>query len=291
MPRRVLLSITVGTLLLTSACGGGGGQLAQHQQGTITTTTTTASIEPIDTAQLDGPDSVKETARTLRRVESRLRAADRDEDQVDALGREQQLAYRTLSVHPKWAAKVVAAIPQRLRAAVQANIDAGAALGLVTGTAPPGFPDWEIRTPQPQASLRAYYDEAEQAYGVPWAYLAAIHFVETRMGRIHGLSSAGAQGPMQFIPSTWAEYGEGDINDDHDAILAAARYLDANDFASDVDHALFRYNNHESYVAAIKAYASVMLADAAAYDGYYHWQVFYATVDGAFVLPEGWKAS
>jgi membrane-bound lytic murein transglycosylase MltF len=138
--------------------------------------------------------------------------------------------------------------------------------------------------------LRSYYDEAEATFGIPWQYLAAIHFVETRMGRIHGLSTAGAQGPMQFIPDTWAAYGEGDINSNHDAIQAAGRYLEANNAATDIDGALFRYNNDERYVAAIKAYASVMMADPGAYDGYYHWQVFYASADGTFLLPEGWSA-
>jgi hypothetical protein len=177
--------------------------------------------------------------------------------------------------------------------AVQANVDAGAALNLLTDDAPPptGFPDWTILTPEPAATLRGYYTEGEQTYGIPWQYLAAIHFSETRMGRIHGNSTAGAQGPMQFIPDTWAAYGGGgDINSNHDAIVAAARYLEANNAATDIDSALFRYNNDERYVAAIKAYASVMMADPAAYDGYYQWQVFYASADGTVLLPEGWSA-
>jgi hypothetical protein len=57
---------------------------------------------------------------------------------------------------------------------------------------------------------------------VPWEFLAAIHLVETRMGRIRGTSSAGSQGPMQFLPSTWKRCGRGgDIQATGDASLAA----------------------------------------------------------------------
>jgi hypothetical protein len=222
-----------------------------------------------------------------------LRGKDRGARLLQRLGRDQQLAYRALVRHPGWVAEVVKKVPDSVRSAVQANIDAGTALSKLTGSgsAPTTLPDWTILEPLPAATLRGYYSEAEQASGVSWAYLAAIHLVETRMGRIHGNSSAGAQGPMQFIPTTFAEYGEGgDINDDHDAILAAGRFLAANGAATDIDHALFRYNNDDRYVAAIKAYAGAMLTNERAYDGYYQWRVFYATANGAFLLPEGSRA-
>lgn len=119
-------------------------------------------------------------------------------------------------------------------------------------------------------------------------FRSAIHLVETRMGRIHGTSSAGAQGPMQFIPETWASYGEGDVTDDHDAIQAAARYLASRGAPTDMDRALYSYNNDDRYVAAIKAYASVMLDEPRAYEGYHAWQVFYATADTTYLLPEGY---
>ena len=246
--------------------------------------------KPINARRLDVPKTLKATAKTLTRVETGLRGSNRDRGHLEALARAQQLAYRALAAHPKWIAKVIAAVPQQVRGAVRANVFADRALAQVGGVAPPGFPDWAIRKPEAAAKLRAYYDEGERTYGVSWAYLAAIHLIETRMGRIHGLSSAGAQGPMQFIPSTWAAYGTGDINDNHDAILAAAHYLDENGAATDIDHALFRYNNSDSYVAAIKAYAAVLDADPRSYDGYYFWQVFYATTEGTYLLPEGWKA-
>ena len=53
---------------------------------------------------------------------------------------------------------------------------------------------------------------------------------------------------------------------------------------------MFRYDNDDRYVASIKAYAGVMLANELAYDGYYQWRVFYATAAGAFLLPEGYRA-
>jgi membrane-bound lytic murein transglycosylase B len=94
---------------------------------------------------------------------------------------------------------------------------------------------------------------------------------------------------MQFIPSTWAAYGRGgDIDDDHDAILAAGRFLAANGGPADMDRALFAYNRSHAYVAAVDDYARVMLDDPRAYDGYYEWQVYYATTSGVVRLPEGY---
>jgi membrane-bound lytic murein transglycosylase B len=109
------------------------------------------------------------------------------------------------------------------------------------------------------------------------------------MGRIVGDSTAGAQGPMQFIPSTWAAYGEGgDVYDPHDAILAAGRYLAAAGGPADMRAALFAYNHADAYVDAVSRYASVMADDERAYLGYYHWQVSFRTVDGVYLLPEGY---
>ena len=36
-----------------------------------------------------------------------------------------------------------------------------------------------------------------------------INLVETRFNRLRNNSSAGAQGPMQFMPATWRAYGLG----------------------------------------------------------------------------------
>jgi Transglycosylase SLT domain len=251
------------------------------------------TTKPIPVEKVGGPETADATAKTIVRVETGLRGTNRDPARLRKLGRAQQLAYRAIASHPDWATTVLDAVPEDLKAAVQATIDAGSALNVLTGSvsAPVGFPDWQILVPETPELLRAYYAEGEQRYGVPWYYLAAIHFSETRMGRIHGNSTAGAQGPMQFIQSTWDAYGQGDINSNHDAIIAAANYLASNNAATDIDNALFRYNNDDRYVAAIKSYASVMAADPDAYDGYYQWQVFYAAAEGTFLLPEGWTFS
>ena len=191
--------------------------------------------------------------------------------------------------HPEWQSEVLGGVPEDVRTVAQANLDAGNAL-----TAPdlgpplPSLPDWTILVPKPVDELVGYYKEAEASTGIPWPYFAAIHFVETKTGRIRGNSTAGAQGPMQFIPSTWAVYGEGDINDDHDAIRAAARYLKAAGGPGNMDKAIFAYNPSDAYVTAIQRYAGVIMADQRAFDGYHAWQVYVTTVDGTTYLPEGW---
>jgi soluble lytic murein transglycosylase-like protein len=172
-------------------------------------------------------------------------------------------------------------------ATMRTNLAASAALSHLT-VPKKRFPPWKIVQPPSPATLLGYFREAQSRYGVRWQYLAAIEFVETRFGRIRGPSSAGARGPMQFLPATWARYGRGNIDNQRDAILAAARYLVANGAPGDMASALYRYNNSAHYVAAVEAYAGRMRSDARAFDGYYNWQVLYTRVRRTFLLPVGY---
>src|SRR5581483_8045509 len=98
--------------------------------------------------------------------------------------------------------------------------------------------------------LQALWQRAGAAYGIPWGVLAAINKVESNFGRNMGPSSAGAIGWMQFMPSTWARWGE-DANSDGladpwnptDAVYSAARYLAATGGRTDIRRAVFAYNH------------------------------------------------
>jgi len=200
----------------------------------------------------------------------------------------QQRAYRSIAARPEWHDSVLAAVPPDLRGAATANLDATMDLRATVVPGPDLPAAWRIVDPAPMGDLARYYRDAEAEFGVPWSYLAAIHLVETRMGRIRGTSVAGAQGPMQFMPGTWAAYGDGDVNSDRDSIRAAARYLRANGAPANMPNALFRYNNSQRYVRAVTAYAEVMRLEPDAYRGYYGWQVYYLTTKGDILLPVGY---
>ncbi|WP_163747667.1 lytic transglycosylase domain-containing protein [Mycolicibacterium helvum] len=206
-----------------------------------------------------------------------------------AAARRQQVAYRAIGRHPEWDGTIRPKIPAELVEAYDRNVDARrqlASMAHVRDT----LPAWRIVAPAPADELLGYYHEAEAASGVGWNYLAAINLVETRLGSIVGLSTAGADGPMQFLPSTFAGYSEGgDIRSPRDSIMAAGRYLAANGFTTDPDHAIYRYNHSDAYVAAVKDYAAV-LADPASFAGFYRWDVYCVTVDGDVVLPIGYVA-
>ena len=96
---------------------------------------------------------------------------------------------------------------------------------------------------------------------------------------------------MQFMPATWDAYGEGDIDDPRDAILAAGRYLSASGAPRDMRRALFAYNRSDAYVRAVTAHAEQMRATPALYRGYWHWQVYYRTAEGDRVLPVGYDGT
>jgi membrane-bound lytic murein transglycosylase B len=72
----------------------------------------------------------------------------------------------------------------------------------------------------------------------------------------------------------------GDIDDPHDAILAAANYLQDAGAPHDIDRALFAYNHSTSYVRAIRRFAARMRADERTFLSYYAWQVFVRTRHG-----------
>ena len=225
-------------------------------------------------------------AAQLTTAETAIRDPATPTGKLPALGRSQQRAYRTLVRHPRLIPKVLAQLPSRLRRTGKANMLAGSELRKLNRPAR-RLPRWRIVAPAPAGQLLAAYRAAQAKLAVPWEYLAAIHLVETRLGRIKGISSAGAQGPMQFLPSTWTRYGRGgDIQATGDAILAAARLLRANGAPADMAAALYAYNPSRRYVRAVSAYASQLRANRRTFLGYYHWQVFY----GDTLLPEGYPA-
>jgi len=103
----------------------------------------------------------------------------------------------------------------------------------------------------------AQYVSAQAKFGVPWEVIAAVHYTETGQRGDTAISSyAGAQGPMQFMPSTFRSYavdGDGNGNalicDVDDAIYTGAAYMAANGAArGDVVNALYRYNHDMGYV-------------------------------------------
>jgi membrane-bound lytic murein transglycosylase B len=235
--------------------------------------------------------TARELAERLTRAEDVAREAAAADDVRRAAAFETQLLYRQLARRPAWLGEVRAAVPPRYRADVTAHVRARRSLRSLHTTLSAELPAWEIVEPAPTADLLRFYREGERAFGVPWEVLAAINLVETGFGRIDGLSTAGAQGPMQFIPSTWAAYGKGDIEDPHDAILGAARYLAANggDTGAGIEGALYRYNNHSGYVAGILAYASVLERDPRAINTLVDWQIIFLSTIGDVWLPVGYR--
>ncbi|MFC4411225.1 lytic transglycosylase domain-containing protein [Chungangia koreensis] len=137
------------------------------------------------------------------------------------------------------------------------------------------------------------YQQAAEAYGIPWTLLAAHHRIETRFSTMETLvSPVGAEGHMQFMPCTFVGWsypgcgglGKGNIPDEdktdpaviekyggygvdangdgkadpydlEDAVFSAANYLSKNGAAEgELEQAIFMYNRSDDYVQDILYY-------------------------------------
>jgi len=268
-----------------SACGASQAGTASRASTPAATPTLSPTAAP--TPRVTVVDAAY-VATELGGVEQGIRLPDSPAEEYLSLGRRQQSAYHLLAAHPDWVPAVLNALPASIRSAVQANISAAQQIDDLNG-ASSALPHWRIIAPPAPEVLLSYYREVQQAYGIAWQYLAAINLIETNMGRIQGLSSAGAQGPMQFMPATWASYGRGDVNNPRDAILAAGRYLQAHGAPANMTRAIYAYNPSMLYVRAVQLYAEQMLASERAFLAYYNWEVYVQTKTGEVLLPEGFS--
>ncbi len=156
----------------------------------------------------------------------------------------------------------------------------GAATGILSGGPGVGSPPAGDLAPSgkalatiPPDYLTRYQQATASCPGLPWTVLAAIGQVESDHGRLNapgvhaGANSKGAQGPMQFLPSTFRHYAlpvpPGGANppspyDPVDAIWAAARLLCANGArnAADLPGAIFAYNHAQWYVRDVLTMAA-----------------------------------
>lgn len=130
------------------------------------------------------------------------------------------------------------------------------------GPAPIGVPNFVINSFEIPPFLLPIYQACGSEYGIPWEVLAAINKIETNFGRNLNVSSAGAIGWMQFLPSSWAIYGldaNGDGRKDPynpvDAICAAAHYLKVAGGQKNLFSAILAYNHADWYAQEVLTYA------------------------------------
>jgi membrane-bound lytic murein transglycosylase B len=280
-----LSAIVCAAALALAACNGGGGDEPAAVPESVPAQS--APPEP-DAAIPRRPAALAErltaTHRALDAAIDRWRAAGDSAagpppEDVTLYALDQQRIHLLLAARSGLARTVLRQAPGRIAAHARATIRARRKLAPLT---PPRRTELRTGPAEPAGVLLRHYRRAQRRFGVPWPVLASVNFVESAFGHVRSNSTAGAQGPMQFIPSTWAAYGMGgNVRDPHDAIMGAANYLHASGAPGDVRGALYAYNPSVRYVDAVLAYANRIRRDTRAYFAYYAWQVFVRERDGA----------
>jgi soluble lytic murein transglycosylase-like protein len=259
---RVRLAIVLVAACAAAACGGGSGP-ASSGGGAASTPASLA-------ARLGAADArLRSAIHAWQDADPGLRSPP-PADVLHAAAAERSIVH-TLAASPALARATTADLPAPLRAAIQLEVTAAVDLRRLAG--PPSGGHLHLVAPLPAGALLADYRRAEARFGVRWQVLAAVNLIESAFGRVVNRSSAGAQGPMQFMPATWRAYGlGGDVHSARDAILGAANYLHRSGAPGDERRALFAYNRSTLYVNAVLAYARVMTRDPLGFAIYYAWE-------------------
>jgi membrane-bound lytic murein transglycosylase B len=183
-----------------------------------------------------------------------LRAADVDEaySRMTALLDAARARLAALDARAQQLAAVEEA--QRQLAELQRQADAAALARAATATA----------RVVPADYFALYRAAAATCPGLPWTVVAAIGQVETGHGTNVAVSSAGAQGPMQFMPATFAAYAVDGDGDGRRDIMSPAEsvYLCANGGGKPggLSAAIWQYNHADWYVAMVLRIAGQLAA-------------------------------
>jgi Transglycosylase SLT domain len=287
---RLLLASCALALAICLSAFGGAEALAEttppsSPQGETTTTTTAPGPQPGETATSSTPTSASPQGETQSTPASGTETA---QGEAPPQGETTTGAPAPLplveSQHPQGASASGEGKPKRKARGHEAGKEGGAGTnGARAGhkapapsTLTPGIP-FSLRSPfgglssffiesfQIPPFLLPIFQAAGTAYGIPWQVLAAINEVETDYGRDLSVSSAGAEGWMQFLPSEWAQYGVDangagfeDPYNPADAIFAAARYLHAAGGVSNIKAAVYAYNHSQAYVESVMLRAQLL---------------------------------
>lgn len=289
MSKRGYGAVAVMAALAVAGCGGGGrGQVTASRAVTALASPSAAALPAPDGRLATDPqglaDDLNRTHRALGpAVDAWVRSDPRrtmPPAAVVYLALRQQRLYQALAKDPKLGRRAMARLSGPVADQTKDNVTA---VGKLRELARPvdhlgGF---RIQAPPAAGVLLDHFTEAGKRFGIDWRVLAGIMLVETKFGRVRSPSSAGAQGPMQFLPATWRRYGMGgDIRDPRDAVMGAANYLKASGAPRDYRRALRAYNPTPLYVDAVLRHVRQMRKDPRAYYAYYNWQVFVLTTRG-----------
>ncbi|GAC1508097.1 MAG: hypothetical protein NVS1B3_09060 [Candidatus Dormibacteraceae bacterium] len=250
------------------------GPTPQHQAARIISAELEMSRAAVDLAALNA----QQASGLADQVRLEL-AKDRAAYAFRAAARQEELRIYELASYASVESAVIPFLPSSLQGSIRNTIAGLHSLYILGGIDEYYLVNVHFTHPytdaQPVSNLRSYYLEAQRKYGVDASYLASINFIESNFGRINGPSSANALGPMQFLPSTWANYGQGgNIMDPHDSIQAAARYLVHYGAPYNMRVAIWHYNLDYDYVDSVESFARAYRTDPGWLDRMYYWNTY-----------------